>query len=309
MPKHQTGRIAADVYVLGHASFPMFLFDGDEPTLIDAGLDGLAPAYLADIEKFLGGRPPARLLLTHSHFDHVGAVPALARRYPGLEVGASARAARILARPKVREMIRDLNQAAIDFFAGSEFALPIAADYEPFNGFEVTRPLEPGEVLPLADGSTIQAIAAPGHTRDFLSYYLPERKILVASEAAGSLDPGSDYIVTESLVGCAAYQESLERLAALPVDLVILGHHYHLVGPEAGEYLSRSLRQSRRFYDWVAELLDEEGGDLEAVMTRVKAREWDRRPLPKQPEPAYLLNLRERVRGVRDHLGRWPEVN
>jgi hypothetical protein len=43
-------------------------------------------------------------------------------------------------------------------------------------------------------------------------------------------------------------------------------------------------------------------------MARVKAEEWDRRPMPKQPEPAYLLNLRERVRGVRDHLGLWAEA-
>jgi glyoxylase-like metal-dependent hydrolase (beta-lactamase superfamily II) len=307
MPLHQTGKIAEDVYILGHASMPVFLFDGDRPTLIDAGLDGLAPAYLADLEKFLGGRAPARLLLTHSHFDHVGAAPAFIRRYPGLEVAASARAARVLAKPKVRAMIRDLNAAAINFFASTEFALPTAVDYEPFTGFEVTRFLEPGEVLPLSADSSIEVIAAPGHTRDFLSYYLPDRKILVASEAGGSLNPGCDYIVSENLVGYALYRESLTRLAALPADLILLGHHYHLVGPEAREFLFRSLDQCRLFYDWVAGLLDQEGGDLEAVIARVKVEEWDRRPMPKQPEPAYLLNLRERVRGVRDHLGRWPD--
>ncbi len=306
MPLHQTGKIAEDVYILGHASMPVFLFDGDQPTLIDAGLDGLAPAYLADMTKILGERAPARLLLTHSHFDHVGAAPAILARYPDLEVAASAQAARVLAKPRVREMIRDLNRAAINFFAQTEFALPTGPDYEPFSGFEVTRFLEPGEELPLTKNSSIQVIAAPGHTRGFLSYYLPRRKILVASEAGGSLNPGTEYIVSENLVGYATYRESLERLAALPADLILLGHHYHLAGPEAREFLSRSLDQCQRFYDWVAGLLDQEGGDLEAVMARVKAEEWDRRPMPKQPEAAYLLNLRERVRGVRDHLGQWP---
>jgi glyoxylase-like metal-dependent hydrolase (beta-lactamase superfamily II) len=121
MPVHQTGPVAEDIYVLGNANMPSFLLEGDQPTLIDAGLDCLAPAYLADIERYLGGRPPSRLLLTYSHFDHVGAAPAIVKRYPGIEVAASAWAAEVLGKPSVRSMIRDLNQAAVGFFAGTEY--------------------------------------------------------------------------------------------------------------------------------------------------------------------------------------------
>ncbi|MBU0514243.1 MAG: MBL fold metallo-hydrolase [Proteobacteria bacterium] len=303
MPVHKRGPIAEDVYVLGNAGMPAFLLDGDRPTLIDAGLDCLAPAYLGDIERFLAGRPPSRLLLTHSHFDHVGAAPALLRRYPGIEVGASARAAEVLGKPSVRAMIRDLNRAATRFFAGTEFDLTGDAEYEPFTGFEVTRILEEGDWLTLSPESTLQVIAAPGHTRDFLCYYVPERRILVASEAGGTILPHSDHIVSEHLVSYGQYRDSLCRLAELPTDLILLGHHYHLVGPEARAYLERSLESSQRFHEWVAVLLTAENGRLERVMDRVRAEEWDARPLPKQPLAAYLLNLRERVRCVRDDLG------
>ncbi len=307
MPIHEQGRIAPDVYVLGNPEMPSFLLDGDYPTLIDAGLDCLAPAYLRDIERFLGDRPPVRLLLTHSHFDHVGAAPAIIRHYPGLEVGASARAAEVLGKPSVQAMIGELNEASARFFAGTEYDLADGAEFEPFSGFEVTRVLEDGDVLPLSPGLNLQVIAAPGHTRDFLCYYVPERRILITSEAGGTVLPDNQDIVSEHLVSYGLYVDSLARLAQRPADLILLGHHWHLVGPEARDYLPRSLEASRRFHDWVAGLLTEEGGRLEPVMDRVRAEEWDDRPMPKQPLGAYLLNLRERVRCVRDDLGLWAE--
>jgi hypothetical protein len=42
-------------------------------------------------------------------------------------------------------------------------------------------------------------------------------------------------------------------------------------------------------------LLDQEHGEVDRVVARVKAQEYDPQPQPKQPEPAYLLNLRARV--------------
>jgi hypothetical protein len=45
----------------------------------------------------------------------------------------------------------------------------------------------------------------------------------------------------------------------------------------------------------VQEFLEEEQGDIERTVARVKAVEWDPKPWPKQTESAYLLNTRIRV--------------
>jgi glyoxylase-like metal-dependent hydrolase (beta-lactamase superfamily II) len=61
-----------------------YLFGGDEPTLIDAGVG--RPAHINAIADVLGPQPLARVLLTHSHPDHASGVPALRERWPDVEV-------------------------------------------------------------------------------------------------------------------------------------------------------------------------------------------------------------------------------
>ena len=63
-------------------------------TLVDAGLPGGAKDILLAAAK--AGAPIKRILLTHAHGDHVGAVDALVAQQPGLELAISARDARLL---------------------------------------------------------------------------------------------------------------------------------------------------------------------------------------------------------------------
>jgi glyoxylase-like metal-dependent hydrolase (beta-lactamase superfamily II) len=49
--------------------------------LIDAGVRGYARTISRIADEALGGRAPAAILLTHAHFDHVGSLEALLRRW------------------------------------------------------------------------------------------------------------------------------------------------------------------------------------------------------------------------------------
>jgi glyoxylase-like metal-dependent hydrolase (beta-lactamase superfamily II) len=60
-----------------------YLFDGAEPTLIDAGVG--KPEHVEAIAAHLNGRALARVLVTHGHPDHASGVPALLERWPNLE--------------------------------------------------------------------------------------------------------------------------------------------------------------------------------------------------------------------------------
>ena len=60
-----------------------YLFDGTEPTLIDAGVGNTE--HVEAIAARLNGRALARVLVTHGHPDHASGVPALRQRWPNLE--------------------------------------------------------------------------------------------------------------------------------------------------------------------------------------------------------------------------------
>jgi len=58
----------------------------------------------------------------------------------------------------------------------------------------------------------------------------------------------------------------------------------------------------------VERILMDEDGDIERTVERVKAEQWDPRPLPKQPEPAYLLNTRARVKNIWERMQKRREA-
>jgi glyoxylase-like metal-dependent hydrolase (beta-lactamase superfamily II) len=57
----------------------VYLFDGETPTLVDAGYADTTEALLAGIEEV--GITPERLILTHGDPDHVGGFDALVEEY------------------------------------------------------------------------------------------------------------------------------------------------------------------------------------------------------------------------------------
>jgi glyoxylase-like metal-dependent hydrolase (beta-lactamase superfamily II) len=61
-----------------------WLLLGAEPALVDAGVG--RPEHVEAIARALDGAPLARVLITHSHPDHVAGLPALLTRWPGLRV-------------------------------------------------------------------------------------------------------------------------------------------------------------------------------------------------------------------------------
>jgi len=61
-----------------------WLLPGAEPALVDAGVG--TPEHVDAIARALDGVRLARVLITHSHPDHVGGLPALRARWPSLTV-------------------------------------------------------------------------------------------------------------------------------------------------------------------------------------------------------------------------------
>jgi glyoxylase-like metal-dependent hydrolase (beta-lactamase superfamily II) len=92
-PRRETGReqvswpreVTEDVAYLRTAIVNVVFFGptgGPEWVLIDAGMPGSASTIALAAERRFGqDSPPAAIILTHGHFDHVGALETLARRW------------------------------------------------------------------------------------------------------------------------------------------------------------------------------------------------------------------------------------
>jgi glyoxylase-like metal-dependent hydrolase (beta-lactamase superfamily II) len=295
MKYNQTGKIAHNFYVAGNAQFPVYLMDGPVPVLFDAGLTALCLTYEEDLRKVLGNRAPGYLFLTHSHFDHIGAAAYLKAVFPTMKIAGSERTQEILGRDKAIELIRSLNQEAGRSMESSNDGAIYRGPFEPF---DLDLKLKGGETIELDSDCHIEVMNTPGHTWDFMSYWVPEKKLLIASEAVGC-DDGSGYICSEFLVDYDVYVSSLKSLAQLDADILCQGHRLVHTGPDARAHMHRALEQAPRFLAVVQEFLEKEQGDIERTVARVKAVEWDPKPWPKQAESAYLINTRIRVSTIR----------
>jgi glyoxylase-like metal-dependent hydrolase (beta-lactamase superfamily II) len=295
----KTGEVKDGFFVVGWSHNPIYLLEGKKPVLFDGGLALLGRVYREAITDLLKGDSPRVAFITHVHFDHCGAVPYLKKAFLGLEAAASQKAKEILKRPNAIRLIQQLSREAEDVL--TEFDKSSLVE-DPFEPFEVERVLQDGDRVELENGLTVRVLATPGHTWDFLSYYVPEKKILVASESAGSaLSSGT--ISTDSLADFGLYLDSLNRLASLDAQILCQGHRYVYVDEDVEAFLQRSIRSALEFKAMVEESLFEESGDLRRVLQRIRKIEYDPLPTPKQLEAAYVINLEARIRGVLKHLG------
>ena len=284
--------------MVGTPAMPVYLLDGERPAIFDAGLAFLGKIYAAGIRQILGRRNLQYCFLTHSHFDHCGSVSVLKKEFSGLKVVASVKAKNVLRRPNALALIRKLSQAAEQSAKSIGFEL---AEFERFEPFKVDVTLKDGEFLELSPDLTVQVLETPGHTRDCLSYFIPQKKVLLCSEAAGVPD-ATGYIVSEALVDFDQYYESMCRLSEMDYEILCLGHRQALNGQDASNYFQRSMAHCRHFLNLVESSLIEEGGDVQKVLAHIKTIEYDPIQAPKQIEPAYLLNLEAKINAIKRRL-------
>lgn len=297
----ETGHAGKGVYVLGLPWTPSYLLDCSRPVLFEAGFSCAGRLYEEDIKKAITNRQPEMVFLTHAHFDHSGATAYFKKIFPNIKIAASLRAAEIIKRPNAQKLIKELSSGVIERVTLVKGIDSTKLLHEPFEPFEVDIILEDGQFIQLTEDISIQVISTAGHTRDQLSYYIPERRILFATESVGCLNRIGQ-IIPEFLVDYDLYITNLKALSLLDIEVLCLGHQFAVTDHDVKEYLARSVKEAEHFRVKVEEMLDEENGAIDRVVNRIKNEEYDINPGPKQLEQAYLINATTRVAHLAERL-------
>jgi 2-aminobenzoylacetyl-CoA thioesterase len=293
MIQESSGKISEDLYALGCPEFPSYLRRGKTPVLFDSGPTFMGPRYVRELKVQMGDSvSPAYLFLTHSHYDHAGSAPFLKRNIPDLKVGAGKSAAEIFQRPSAIRVIQDLSREMEEKFGGQTEGKDVI-----FRGLELDLTLGDGDEIFLEDGTKIEVIATPGHTRDSVSYYLPASRTLFCGEAVAGLDRKGGVRPT-FLSSYRDHIASLKRLQKLDVRMLLMGHYLVFTPPEAQEMVSRSIEAAESHKNRIEKGLALLNGDREALVQTIFQKDFVEDKLINQEENPFLINLRAQVKAI-----------
>ena len=113
----EPGKITERIDFLGTWENCLYLLKGKEAMIIGGGMSWIAPA----LEKQLSAmdfdlKKIKYLVIPHSHFDHCGAVPYLKRKFPHIQIVASAYSKEVFSKEMAVDFIAGINKEMIEKF-------------------------------------------------------------------------------------------------------------------------------------------------------------------------------------------------
>jgi glyoxylase-like metal-dependent hydrolase (beta-lactamase superfamily II) len=288
--------------LIGTWDLPAYLVVGtDRAVMVDAGPISVAPLLFDEMQRATAGRSlPDLLVFTHSHFDHVGGAPYLKRHIPALKFGGHEYLFYVMGRDGARRLIEGLNRRMTDPAFIRKALIDADFDYSVITGDMI---LTDGQIIDLGGGITLTAVATPGHTQDSMSYLVEPGEIVLTGEALGIVPGDELYVGPEFLTSYEVYVDSIKKVAALKPRHILTGHHAQVYGDQVDRLIEASLRDAAALRDKIERYLGEEEMDEARVIERVKSEEYLTARQGKQPEEAYLLNLKAQVKMIKKGMG------
>jgi glyoxylase-like metal-dependent hydrolase (beta-lactamase superfamily II) len=214
----EPGTITERIEFLGRPELCSYLVKGDTYALLGGAMAHVIPDLLTQLDNLEVDLERIRhLVILHSHYDHLGMAPYLARKWPWLQVAISTIGARILKNKKALRVIQEYNNSMLN-------TAPGFAHIEPLNliaeDFPIHHILNGGMELDLGNRITLQITDAPGHSVCSIAAYLPKEYALFPSDSIGSLT--EERILPMGSSNYDDFQHTIAKLGKMNAEIICL---------------------------------------------------------------------------------------
>jgi len=257
----KAGKITEHLWYFGREEAGVYILEGrDGAIMINGGMSFILPDVLQQMSTFgINAERIRKILILHSHFDHVGIVPYFTRNYPGIEIYASAPAWKILAMPKAIEVINNFSRLSVKQVGVEGILNSYDIDWrDDITGITLAE----GDVIDLGDVA-LSILETPGHSNCSITAFEPEKKAMFASDAAGV--PYQNFCFPSMNTNIAQYLESLEKLKKLPVSYLCADHYGYITGDEAVRFVDLTIEEGCKWKAIMEDVYRSCGGDIDAA--------------------------------------------
>jgi glyoxylase-like metal-dependent hydrolase (beta-lactamase superfamily II) len=265
------------------------LIVGDQITaLVDSGMAYCASGLIHNIKEILSNRPLDYVLLSHSHYDHIGAVPLLKKEWPNLRICGSQRDQHILMRPNALKTIRELSLQAAQIYSDG-----FLDNYDD-DQMKINTIIAEGDQINLGS-FVIQVLETPGHTQSTLSFLI-NREILFVSESCGVYSHVGK-IYPSFLVSYAQTIESIKKCQALHPKFIFSPHYGLIDYNNTSSYWQSCIEAADKSRYFILHYYDL-GYSEEKILNEYEKVFYDTGNSSEQPINAFRINTRSMIKTV-----------
>src|SRR5512139_645693 len=177
------GKVCERIWFLGREESGVYLLEGNNVSMIvSGGLSYIVSDILQQFKEFdIDETRVRKLLILHSHFDHVGIIPFLKRRHPEIEVYASERGWEILRMDKATLTINEFSRNVAKRMKKEN----IYSTYDLEWGNDVSgKTIREGDRISLGD-LEVSIFEIPGHSSCCIAAYVSGLKVLFPTDGGG----------------------------------------------------------------------------------------------------------------------------
>ena len=272
-----------------------YLIVGSEKTaILDCGMACYSRELISNIHEILDPleRPLDYVLMSHTHYDHIGALPYIVDEWPRVKICGAEKAVRVFGSEIALETMRELGDNA-DRSYGTHFG-PVKTD-----GMRVDVVMMDGDEISLGDLKAV-FYEAKGHTDCSASYMIEPMKVLFLSESAGQYEaPGRTGVsVLKSFSQAFA---SIKKMSGLGARRLVSMHYGFIPEEYNDKYFEEVMNETRWEYEMIRKCIkkgmsDQEISDVHDIFY------WEEKIELLHPYEAYHMNTLITIRLVRKEM-------